>query len=97
MVPKWSKEEKRLLKTITVLKKLGFGLIWCDMISGLLATSSTQVLLNGIPGEYLVIREDSGRATLSRLCFSSSSWIFFHYWFSEHRRRGCYNPWLPGS
>jgi hypothetical protein len=53
MVPKWSKEEKRLLKTITVLKKLGFGLIWCDMISGLLATSSTQVLLNGIPGEYI--------------------------------------------
>jgi hypothetical protein len=28
-------------------------LIWCDMISGLLATSSTQILLNGIPGERI--------------------------------------------
>jgi hypothetical protein len=31
------------------MKKMGFGQIWCDIISRLLATSSTQILLNGIP------------------------------------------------
>jgi hypothetical protein len=39
---------------IEVMRKLGFGPIWCDMISGLLATSSTQILLNGIPGEFIL-------------------------------------------
>jgi hypothetical protein len=38
---------------IEVMKKLGFGQIWCDVISGLLATSSTQILLNGVPGEFI--------------------------------------------
>jgi hypothetical protein len=35
------------------MKKLGFGTIWCDMISGLLATSSTQIMLNGVPGDFI--------------------------------------------
>jgi len=35
------------------MKQLGFGLVWCDIISGLLASSSTQVLLNGSPGEKI--------------------------------------------
>jgi hypothetical protein len=39
---------------IEVMKKLGFGTIWCDMISGLLATSSTQIMLNGVPGDFIV-------------------------------------------
>jgi hypothetical protein len=34
-----------------VLRNLGFGQIWCDIISGLLSSSSTQVILNGDPGE----------------------------------------------
>jgi hypothetical protein len=38
---------------LVVMKKMGFGLIWCDMISGLLTTSSTQILLNGIPGGFI--------------------------------------------
>ena len=38
---------------LEVLRKLGFGVRWCDLISGLLSTSSTQVLLNGIPGESI--------------------------------------------
>jgi len=33
---------------------MGFGPIWRDVISGLLATSSTQVLLNGSPSEKIV-------------------------------------------
>jgi len=41
---------------LEVLQNLGFGPIWRDIISGLLATSSTQVLLNGSPGEKIVHR-----------------------------------------
>jgi hypothetical protein len=35
---------------LEVMHHLGFGSIWRDIISGLLCTSTTQVLLNGIPG-----------------------------------------------
>jgi hypothetical protein len=50
---------------LEVLKKMGFGLIWCDMISGLLATSSTQILLNGIPSERIGHqRTPTGRPSL---------------------------------
>jgi hypothetical protein len=38
---------------LEVLEKLGFGRVWRDMISGLLTTSSTQVLLNGVLGEFI--------------------------------------------
>jgi hypothetical protein len=36
---------------LQVLRKLGFGQIWCDIISGLLTTSSTKILINGLPDE----------------------------------------------
>lgn len=39
-----------------VLECLGFGGVWRDMLSGLLATSSTRILLNGIPGESITHR-----------------------------------------
>jgi hypothetical protein len=32
---------------------MGFGLIWCDMISGLLATSSTQIMVNGVHSDFI--------------------------------------------
>jgi hypothetical protein len=35
------------------MKYLGFGQIWRDIICGLLSSSSTQVLLNGIPGGHI--------------------------------------------
>jgi hypothetical protein len=38
---------------IEVMKQLGFGQIWRDIICGLLAYSSTQVLLNGFPGKHI--------------------------------------------
>jgi hypothetical protein len=41
---------------IEVLQHLGFGQIWRDIINGLLASSSTQVLMNGIPGERILRR-----------------------------------------
>jgi hypothetical protein len=41
---------------LEVLQNLGFGQIWRDILSGLLATSSTQVLLNGSLGGVIHIR-----------------------------------------
>jgi hypothetical protein len=38
---------------IEVMRKMGFGHIWWDMISRLLTTSSTQILLNGVPGDFI--------------------------------------------
>jgi hypothetical protein len=35
------------------MQRLGFGQIWRDIISGLLALASTRVLLNGIPGDII--------------------------------------------
>jgi len=40
---------------LEVLRNLGFGQIWCDIISGLLSSSSTQVLLNGSPGYWCIL------------------------------------------
>jgi hypothetical protein len=39
-----------------VLEKLGFGRIWRDIVSGMLATSSTHILLNGVPGQSITHR-----------------------------------------
>jgi hypothetical protein len=41
---------------IEVMKQLGFGQIWRDIICGLLAYSSTQVLLNAFPGKHIIHR-----------------------------------------
>jgi hypothetical protein len=41
---------------LEVLRKLGFGVRWCDLLCGLLSSSSTQVLLNGCPGEPILHR-----------------------------------------
>ena len=41
---------------LEILQQLDFGQIWRDIISGLLCSSSTQVLLNGIPGDHIIHR-----------------------------------------
>jgi hypothetical protein len=41
---------------LEVLQRRGFGLVWRDMISGLLGSSSSRVLLNGVPGEVFYHR-----------------------------------------
>jgi hypothetical protein len=41
---------------LEVMHHLGFGPIWRDIISGLLCSSTTQVLLNGIPGTRIFHR-----------------------------------------
>lgn len=38
---------------LEVLGHLGFGPIWCNIISKLLCSSSTRVLMNGMPGELI--------------------------------------------
>lgn len=38
---------------IEVMQQLGFGRKWCNLICLLLSTASTQVLLNGEPGELI--------------------------------------------
>jgi hypothetical protein len=40
-----------------VLHKLGFGSIWRDMLSGVLATSPMQIMLNGVPGQSMTHRQ----------------------------------------
>jgi len=39
---------------LEILQQLDFGQIWRDIISGLLCSSSTQVLLNGIPRNHII-------------------------------------------
>ena len=41
---------------IEVMKQLEFGQIWREIICGLLASSSTQVLLNGFLGKHIIHR-----------------------------------------
>jgi len=38
---------------LEVLRKLGFGSRWRDLVCALLTSSSTQVLLNGTPGDFI--------------------------------------------
>ena len=38
---------------LEVLQQLGFGRLWRDIISGLFSSSSTQVLVNGVPGDHI--------------------------------------------
>ena len=50
---------------LEILQHLGFGQIWRDIISGLLYTSTTQVLLNGIPGDHISHRRGLRRLPLA--------------------------------
>lgn len=39
---------------LEVLRHLGFGPVWCNMLSKLLRSSSARVLVNGIPGDLII-------------------------------------------
>jgi hypothetical protein len=55
---------------VEVMKQLGFGQIWRDIICGLLASSSTQVMLNGFPVKHIIHRRGLRQwDTLSPLLF----------------------------
>jgi hypothetical protein len=51
--PKTGYHKSLRLGLLEVLRKFGFGSRWCDLLCGLLLSSSSQVLLNGIPGEFI--------------------------------------------
>jgi hypothetical protein len=36
---------------LEILQHLGFGQVWCNLILNLLMTSSTQILVDGVPGQ----------------------------------------------
>jgi hypothetical protein len=55
---------------LEVMRHMGFGQIWRDIISGLLYSASTRELVNGIPeGIIFCTGEDYGRETLSPMLF----------------------------
>jgi hypothetical protein len=59
------------------MKHLGFGQIWCDIISTLLASASSQALLNGAPGHKILHRRGLRQGDpLSPQCYSSWLWMF---------------------
>jgi hypothetical protein len=41
---------------LEILRHLGFGQVWCNLILNLLWTSSTQVLVNGVPGQPIKLK-----------------------------------------
>jgi hypothetical protein len=55
---------------LEVLEKLGFKRVWREMISGLLTTSSTLVLLNGVPDEFIAHQQGLQQGTPSLPCYS---------------------------
>lgn len=71
---------------LEVLQKLGFGHIWRDILSGLLAT-----LLNGIPGAVINLRRGLRQDDHCRLCSLSWLWMFLGIWFPRLNRKGCFN------
>lgn len=67
---------------LEVLSHLGFGIKWRNLISNLLATSSTQVLLNGSPGNLIMHRKGLRQVDpLSPMCLSW--WWMFLVAFSS--------------
>lgn len=60
---------------LKVLEKVGFEKVWRDIISGILTTSSTQVLLNGVPRILLGTRGGSSRETPCPPCCSLLLWM----------------------
>jgi hypothetical protein len=56
---------------IEVMQQIGFGHIWRDIVCGLLASSTTQVLLNGSPGEHIAHRRGLRQGDPLSPCFSS--------------------------
>jgi hypothetical protein len=58
---------------LEVLRHLGFRPTWCNVLTKLLHPSSTRVVVNGDPGDHIVISEDYGRETRSLPCYLSLS------------------------
>jgi hypothetical protein len=46
---------------IAMLKAKGYGPKWIRLVESILHSASTSVLLNGVPGKKLYVKEESGR------------------------------------
>lgn len=62
---------------LEVMAALGFGKKWRNWMATLLATTSSKVLLNGIPRIFFDMQETFAKETLYPLC--SSSWLSTRY------------------
>jgi hypothetical protein len=73
---------------VEVLKQLGFGQIWRDIICGLLTSSSAQVMLNGFPGQHIIHRRGLRQGDpLSPLLFILAMDVLV-YMFSKAEEEG---------
>jgi hypothetical protein len=75
---------------IEVMQQMGFGHIWRDIVCGLLASSNTQVLFNGVPGKLIKHRRGLDREIFSPRCYLSSLWMFLAF-FSLKLRKQTYS------
>jgi hypothetical protein len=51
---------------LNMLQRKGFSLTWVGWIGSILSTSTSQVLLNGVPGKTIHCkRSEAGRSSLS--------------------------------
>jgi len=69
---------------LEVLSHLGFGMTWCNLISNLPSTSSTRVMLNGVPGDLIQHQCGLRQGDPLWMCLIASS--------SKLGRMGFYNP-----
>jgi len=59
---------------LVVMKKMGFCMVWCDNINGLLLSSSTLVLLNGVPGD--IVHPHNRHSQSGLLCFATPDFSY---------------------
>jgi hypothetical protein len=83
---------------LEVMKHLGFGQIWCDIVSNLLASALTltQAMLNGEPGQKILHRRDlRQRDPLSPMLFILVMDVLF-YLLKKAANDGLLKP-LPAN
>ena len=60
---------------LEVMCKVGFGQRWRDLICSILSTSSTQVLVNGVPGDTILHHRGLRQGDPCHQCCLSSLWM----------------------
>jgi hypothetical protein len=77
------------------MQQLGFGQVWRDIISWLFSSASTQVLLNGIPGDIICHRRGLQQGDpLSPILFILAMDVL-GYLISKAENEGVLKPLAP--